>query len=184
MTALAQLSDLEAWIPDLPAGNADEALLTRLILAASAFVESWCSRPFGQVTLAEVRDGNGGSAMSPNVMPIIAVTGVTIDGTVIPVTIQGGASGYFVANNRIFLIGYAFNRGQANVLLNYTAGFATPPADITQAVIELVAARYMERGRIGLSSVHSGTETTSYSLKDMPASVATILGQYRRVVPR
>ncbi len=181
--ALAALADVEAWL-GLASGNTDEALLTRLLTAASTFVETWCDRTLGVTAYSEVRDGNGLNRITPYVRPIVSVSGVTVDTTVVPAAPAFMQPGWWLAGKSILLFGYEFCRGNSNVLLSYSAGFATIPADISQAVIELVAMRYRERSRIGLTSVHADGETTSYSLKDMPAQVATILSQYRAVVPR
>lgn len=181
--ALAALADVEAWL-GLSAGNTDEALLTRLLSSVSTWVETWCSRVFEVTSYSEVRDGNGLCRMSPYVAPIVSVSGVMVGTVAVPAASAFGQPGWWLAGSTILLTGYEFCRGHANVLLNYSAGFATIPADIQQAVIELVAMRYKERSRIGLSSVHADGETTSYSLKDMPAQVATILAQYKAVVPQ
>jgi len=69
-------------------------------------------------------------------------------------------------------------------MLRYTAGYVTPPADLAQACVELVALRYRERGRIGeVARAIGGGQTASYSQKDMSDSIKTSIQQYRRVVP-
>ena len=68
--------------------------------------------------------------------------------------------------------------------VQYTAGYAVPPADLSQACIELVALRYRERGRIGeVAKAIGGGQTVSYSQKDMSDSIKTLIQQYRRVAP-
>ena len=182
--SLVALSDVEAWL-DLASGNSDEALLTRLASAASSFVETWCSRTFASAAYVEPRNGNGQTKVTPNAGPIISADAVAIDGVAIPATtVSATTSGFFLAGRSIYLRGYCFTRGQMNVVLNYTAGYATIPADVQQAVIELVAMRYRERLRIGMSSVSAAGETTAFTIKDMPPQVATLLGQYRSVVVR
>ncbi len=181
--ALADLSDLEAWL-GLSSGNTDEALLTRLLGAASDFVETWCSRTFAVTAYTDIRDGTGLGRMTMINRPVVAVTALAIDGSAIPAAGTINGSGWFLNKDSVQLFGYAFNRGQANVAISYTAGFATIPPAVAQATIELAAMRYQERGRIGLSSVAAAGETTSYVIKDMPPSVATLLNQYRQVVPQ
>lgn len=61
--------------------------------------------------------------------------------------------------------------------------YAYTPYEIEQACIELVSLRFRERTRIGENSKSIGGEVVSYSTKDMPDSVKTILNNYRRVVP-
>jgi hypothetical protein len=142
-----------------------------------------CSRSFERQSYTEIRDGNGQRRLSPLQAPVQSVQGVTIDGTAIPAVTTANTSGFFLANRTVFLQGYSFTRGVANVVLTYTAGWLVAPDDVQQAVIELAAMRYRERDRIGMSSVHAANETTSFSLRDMPAQVATLLAQYKRVVP-
>jgi hypothetical protein len=55
------------------------------------------------------------------------------------------------------------------------------PNEIEQACIDLIALRMKERDRIGVVSKAVGTETVSFSQKDMPDSVQTLLNQYRKV---
>jgi hypothetical protein len=82
------------------------------------------------------------------------------------------------------LRGYVFTRRLQNVLVTYTAGFATAPPDIAQAAIELVALRYRERSRIGETSrALTGGETVTYSTRDMSDDVKLLLSQYRVVAP-
>ena len=57
------------------------------------------------------------------------------------------------------------------------------PAEIEQACIEVIAIRYKERDRIGQVSKSIGGETVSFSQKDFPDSVRTILNNYKKVVP-
>ena len=84
----------------------------------------------------------------------------------------------------VILNGYCFGRGIANVELVYTAGFASVPPGVEQAVIDLVALRYRELDRIGMASQSVGGETTAYVIRDMPPQVATALASWKPVVPR
>ena len=81
--------------------------------------------------------------------------------------------GYIFTDIMLVLIGYGFNRGMANVMVSYTAGFATVPLEIEQACIELIAFRYREAQRVGMSSKGMLGETTSFIVRDVPPSVAT-----------
>ena len=65
-----------------------------------------------------------------------------------------------------------------------TAGFASVPPGVEQAVIDLVALRYRELDRIGMASQSVGGETTAYVIRDMPPQVATALASWKPVVPR
>jgi len=179
---LTTLADVEGWLK-LSAGNADEALLARLISAASTFAQSWCNRQFAVQPYIEARDGNGNIKMTFGSLPVLSVSSVTISGVSVPLGDAVQSTGYYFTAARLMLNGYRFERGCGNIQLQYTAGFATTPPDVAQAVIEIVAQAYRERDRIGLSSQAIGGETTSYTLKDMPPRAASILSNYRRVAP-
>jgi hypothetical protein len=77
---------------------------------------------------------------------------------------------------------YYFAAADANaeVLISYSY----IPADIEQACIEMVGERYNYKGRIGtVSKSLGGQETVSFSQKDMPDFIRTMLQPYRRVIP-
>jgi hypothetical protein len=184
---LTTLATVKAWLPGSTGGGiayaTDDALLGRLITAASSFVQSWLNRTVALAPYVEIRDGRGAARMSLANYPVVSVASVTIDGISIPAAPDSQGSGYTVSDEAVFLTDYSFTRGMRNVVVAYTAGYATPPPEIEQAVIELVALRYKERERIGLVSKGLAGETTAFSQRDMPADVATALGQYRRFAP-
>lgn len=74
---------------------------------------------------------------------------------------------------------YTFAAADAgkSILLSY--GYI--PADVEQACLEMVGLRFREKDRIGQVSKAVGSETVSFSQKDMPEDVKTLLNQYRKV---
>ncbi len=186
---LATLSDVKAW---LQTGDTfttrDDALLTRLISAASQYIQSWLNRDLALQDWTEIRDGTGGYRLQFAVIPVSAVLSLVIDGVVIPpappLSQQGWTAGYAFSATQMILRGWCFTRRALNVAMTYTAGYAAIPPDIAQACIELVALRYRERGRIGeVSKSLGGAETVSYSQKDMSGAIQTLLNQFRMVAP-
>lgn len=167
------------------AGTADDALLNSLISAASGYIEQWTNRSFSVVDASMSFDGTGGAFAYARVRPVQSVSLVSIDGRDIPVSTGANSSGYYFTEDGIGLRGYRFTRvpGAANVQINYRGGMASVPLEIAQACNEMVAIRYKERDRIGISSKGLAGESTSYTVKDMPDSVKTILGNYKSVVP-
>ena len=82
------------------------------------------------------------------------------------------------------LRGYVFTPRPQNVEITYTAGYPVIPPDIAQACIDLVCLRYRERTRIGeVSRATGGSETVTYSQRDMSEHVKLLLSQYRLVTP-
>jgi hypothetical protein len=188
---LTTLVDVKAWLKT--GQNAfpptDDALLTRLLTAASQYIQTWLGRPLAQADYIETRDGTGGRRLQFGVIPVSAVLSLTIDGYPIPPAPppspgNGFTAGYLFSPTELVLRGYYFTQRAQNVQVSYTAGLASIPPDLAQACIELVALRYRERTRIGeVSKSFAGAETVSYSQQDMSAPIATLLERYRLVAP-
>ena len=189
---LTTLADVKAWLQvgANPFPATDDALLARLITAASRFIETWLNRQILSADWLEIRDGGGGRRLAFANFPVSAVLSLTIDGLSItpapaPANVAGGfAAGYTFTATELALRGYVFTRRPHNVVVTYTAGYPSVPADIAQACIELVCQRYRERSRIGeVSKALGGGETVTYSQKDLSDDVKTILSQYRAAAP-
>lgn len=186
MADLTTLANVRQYLNStgVTANATDDALLTRLVSAASAFVQRWLDRDFLLASYVETRSGTGTTLLIPRQFPVVSVTQLSIDGVSIPA--RGSsviASGYFFDDDYIYLNGYEFSRGRANVVITYQAGYSVVPFDVEQGVIEIVALRYRERDRIGLASKGLNGEQTNFILKDIPASARMMFEQYKRVVP-
>ena len=84
--------------------------------------------------------------------------------------------------NIVLLFGHWFNRGLVNVSVSYTAGYAAPPADVAEAVMELVGLRYRGRDRLGkVTESIGGMATTSYTQRDVSPFVASVVARYTRI---
>ena len=177
---LTSLANVKQWL-NINNTN-DDALLTRLVTAASQYIQTWLNRQIASQSYTDIKDGNGKTKIFFNQYPVTAVTNLVIDTVTIPPSPDGIQPGYTFDARMLYLIGYATCIAQQNVSVTYTAGYATTPPEIEQACIELCAFRYRERDRIGQSSVSAAGETTAYTITDMPKSVATILSNYKRVI--
>lgn len=185
---LTTLGDVKAWLQTGQAAfpDTDDALLARLITAASQFVQSWLRRQIASADWQEVRDGTGGQRLAFANLPVTAMLSLSIDGMDIPpAAVDGGFdAGYVFTPTELALRGYVFTRRAQNVVMTYTAGYTVTPPDVAQACIELVCQRYRERTRIGeVSRAAAGGETVTYSQLDMSADVRLLLSQYRLVAP-
>jgi hypothetical protein len=89
---LTTLGDVKSWLQT--GQNAfpttDDALLTRLITAASQFIQTWLNRQIASQDWIETRDGLG-NAFGPSetryqfaAFPVTAVNRVVVDGVMIP----------------------------------------------------------------------------------------------------
>jgi hypothetical protein len=161
-----------------------DALLARMITAASQFVENWIGYPVASQSYALVLDGHGGDVLPlGGKPPLTGVTSLVIDGVAIPPAALVTDSGYRFSPSSVWVQGYLFTRGRGNIGLTCTRGWAATPADLEQAVIEVIAVRFKERDRIGQDSASMQGQNVTFSTRDVPASVKTVLQGYKKVVP-
>lgn len=177
---LTTLPNVKSWL-GLTA-NTDDTLLSRMVTALSQYIQTWLNRQIASASYAETRDGTGRNRLVFADYPVTAVSSVTVDGVPIPASTGVTVPGYFFDDKSITLRGYVFTKGQGNVVLSYTAGYASTPVDLEQACIELIAFRYRERDRIGHSSKSLGGEVVSFTIADFPVDVKTILNNYKKVI--
>ncbi len=196
---LCTLTDVKAWLNVTV--TTDDNLLQRLLTAESTMIQSWLNRQIASQSYTETRDGSGvGDGAYEMVLanyPVTAIASLTIDGLAVPASTDNGVMqpGYGFDSHRIWLArvtnsyeerysnAWQFTRGRGNVIITYTAGYATTPDDIYQACIELVSIRYRERDRIGQNSKSLAGETVSFNTKAMTDSILQTLNQYKKVVP-
>lgn len=178
---LTTLASIEQYL-GLQSGNEDEALLSALITALSAAAGTYCSREFTSQAVTETRDGRGERRMPFLQNPATAVSSLVIDGQTIPAGDPFQTPGYYFTSTMLMLTRYCFCRGLGNVTISYTAGYATIPADLAQAINEWVALRYREIGHLDKSSEGLPNMTTAYLVKDMRPSTQLVLDRYKRVV--
>lgn len=193
MSALCSVADVQAYTGQDSANLT--ALITTLIGNASTLIESICSRVFEQTTYTETRNGNGAPMLFLRQGPIISVSSLQIDGVSIPAATSPVSYGYVFDDRRLYLRGNAgisatvkgtpggypigFSRGVQNIAVQYIAGYATIPADLNQACVELVADMLAKRARIDLKSQSLGqNDTVSYNLVDVPPRVKKALRPY------
>ncbi len=190
---LTTLTSVKQWLglPTPIAGQppfADDVLLTRMVTAASAFIQSALSRTFAVNSYTEVRNGRNTDAMMVADAPIISVTSVMIGNQSIPEqaawVVNGPIPiGFSFSDKAIYLNGYTFCKGRQNVKLVYEAGYDPIPFEVEQITIELVGKKYEERKRIGLRSSILEGQNIVYDLKDINDEMKNVLAQYRKIIP-
>lgn len=171
---LTNLNAAKNWMGLTAAG--DDALLSRLITAVSAFIQSWLNRTLASAAYTETRNGTGTKRLVLANYPVSAVASVTADGVAVP------SYNYVFDQYGVELACGTFARGTGNVVVQYTAGYAEVPADIEQACIELVQLKYKRRLNPDVNSKTQGGEAISFASTDMPQGVKDALAQYKRVV--
>jgi hypothetical protein len=177
---LVTIGDVKAYLGGDLQSN-DDAVLRRLIAAASRFFTTACGRQILERTYIERYDGRGSSRLYLRNVPATSVTSVAVDGVPIPASTAVADPGWALNGNVVVLYGYWFRRGLANVAVTYDAGYVTPPADVAEAVMELVGLRYRGKDRLGkISESLGGMATTSYSQKDVGPFVQSVIARYMR----
>lgn len=157
----------------------DDLLLMRMIDAASATIEVYCSRKFEVQTSTEIHDGNGNRKMTLDHFPIISVASVSVNGQPIPARQSVTGNGFTYDDITVRLTGYRFDTGLDNVEVTYTAGLAEVPADVDMACCELVSLRYKTLDRLGVSSKSLAGESISFNTGDFSDPVKRVLEQYK-----
>lgn len=183
---MTNLAAVKAWL-GLPAeAGANDGVLSGLITAASDFVGQYLDRPLVSASYVDVRNGNGLDFMLLREGPITAVAEIAFAGGVAYTTVGDpitGAPGFLFDGRKLSLVGAVFPRGE-RVVVSYTAGYATVPASVEQAVNELVGEAFRRRDRIGQTSKSlGGQETTAYSALDMNATIKAMLAPFVAIAP-
>lgn len=164
-----------------------DAELTRLIAAVSKKVRTDAGRALDVPAAArtEHHDGDGGTVLILDEYPVASVASVVVDGgTPIPVRPTPTDAGYVLADpaiGKIVLVGYAFTRGVQNVAVTYSAGWATVPEDLEQAVIELVALAFTDEDHVGQSYRNVGGEVVDFRGGAQLAHAREVVNSYRRI---
>lgn len=168
-------------------GEGDDAVLKRLITACTSAMDAITSRNLAAATYTEKLDGQASGWGKTNLYlknhPINSVTSVSIDGAAVPAG-TGTGPGWYLVDDMVQLVGYAATEGQGNVTVVYNGGYQTIPAELETVCIQLVAMRFRERSRLGVSSENSGTGMSRTYDFGMPAWCEKVLNQYADVVPR
>jgi uncharacterized phiE125 gp8 family phage protein len=182
MTELTTLDAVKAYMG--VTSTADDALLGSLITAVSQYVRTYTNRDFTVTDYTQLFDGQNNTRQMLPQYPVQSVASVQIGTQAVAASPGLGQSGFRFDTNSIVLAGYRFCHGEANVQITWTAGYPVIPADLAQAVNELVGLRYKLRGdNMGWVSKTLAGEVVTLVQKDMPDSVRTILNNYRAVVP-
>lgn len=183
---VGDVADLEKWLGDMSQGNADEALLTRLLKAASQDLQSAVGRDMTQVTTqTEYRVVPYSHRIALRVPPVVSLTSVSFvpasltDTAQLPLTVSSTpneAAAYVLEG--ILYVPRAVREG-SKLAIVYQGGFSQVPDDFYQAVIELAGLRYKDRKHIGEESKSLGGETVHYNTKEWNNFIKGIVSRYR-----
>ena len=101
--------------------------------------------------------------------------------------IKGMTQSPFSGNNGELHLPSGFTRGNSNVVVRYTAGYSTTPADLEQITIDLVNTYYLSRTTdASMKSERLGDHSKTYvdggagGARDIPEHLANRLAAYKR----
>jgi len=183
MSDFTTLAAVKEYLGQKETATTDDALLSKLISRASAFIVTYTSREFLTKSYDETRDGNGATRLILRNQNVTAVASVAINGQ--PISPGGSITkqGFWFSGRWIYLNGSRFPLGFGNINIAYTAGFATIPADIEQVCIELVANKYKRKERVGEVSKNINGMVVSFSTTDLSTDHRDILDFYESNIP-
>lgn len=182
MADLTTLEMVQTFLGDDDAGEAP--LLSSLITSESARFEGLAGGgPIVNVTVTdETFNGLGNAVYFPLKSPLVSVSALSVDGVAIAARPSVTESGYVLDGNAVRLIGSTFTKGYRNCSISYVAGYgATAPADVQQAVAEMVVAKYKAKDRANLAGAAMAGESVTYVTDMMSEAVRTVLDRYRQV---
>lgn len=188
MPDLTTLTAVKDWLP-IPSGTVtDDTLLSGLITSASDDFLRAIERPdLLTADYTEVRQGDGDTRMSLRHWPVTAVATLTVGGVAVTASADQIAPGYYFdadldpeRRTQLYLAGGITFTDLAVVKLAYSAGYATVPTDVEQAVKEWVCARYKGRPNVSAASRRS-TEGADMrvDLSDAPETTKGVIARYK-----
>ncbi|MCE9561891.1 MAG: phage head-tail connector protein [Planctomycetes bacterium] len=130
--SLTTLDNTKAWLGITTTG--DDLLLYQLIAKASRYILSYLQRPdIFRRTYTEVYDGSGSGRQILRNYPVLSVGSLAVGTNSISASPAFGQSGFMLESwdglppghpQALDLYGYTFCRGNSNVAVTYTAGYA------------------------------------------------------------
>ncbi len=153
----------------------DDTLLEELINGSSYAIESYCERKFKQQTYTdEEYDGSGLKYLLLKQYPVQSVQSVTEDDT--PIT----ADEYKVkkSDGTLIRVNSIWPKGDINILVTYTAGYAEIPYDLELACKHLVMS-YFKSDIASFSTTFQ--EGLVFRPEALPAQVKALVAPYKKV---
>lgn len=187
-------------VTPVPVSDQTDAVLAGMITGASQY---WLNRTGrdslnSAATYNERYDGSGSRRQFLRNTPIQTVTSLKIvmwgGATSIPQSPDGIQPGFVIdqSGKSLAILGspvgqypfpcvWNFAEGIQNVLVSYTAGYASTPADVQDKVSQMVAVNYKRRGWIDQASqMLPQAGTVSYRAWEIPPEVERCIQNYTR----
>lgn len=156
--------------------SVDDATIEDLINASSSAIENYCKRKFKeQAYLDDEYDGTGKDHILLDQYPVKLIESVSIDGT----PLSTGQYKVKKRNGVLLNNGGIWPRGEINVTVSYTAGYAEIPADLELACKHLVKS-YFNSDIANFSTTFQ--DGFVFRPEALPAQVKVLLAPYKKVM--
>lgn len=161
--------------------NSKNNLITRKINQATRVIQNYCDNSFSSVAYVEEYDSGFGQVITLRHWPIISFTKLEYRGTNL-----NDATQFNTATSNLYFVDTAsgvvkfldsfwggFNQWRAT----YTAGYATVPADVAEACVQL-ACWYLANptSGVGVRMVREGQRETQYQMDNHSKNLIQRLG--------
>lgn len=190
--ALTNLARVELVRPPVPGGSFSDdpgllAQATAALDSASAWFETMIGYTMALSARSYLMSGNGTSVLKVPDYPIVTVTSLKVDGSTWTVLFPGGTDtgqDAAVHDSRKWLVArYRYwPKGLSNIALATTAGLATIPEDVQQAVAMLAWLLLEESNRLGINATSLGPEHVNMVARDADdyQFIKTTISRYSR----
>lgn len=159
-----------------------DAHIDTLITRVSAAIERDLARVFASANYTEYYDGDGSRALVLRHFPVTGITSIHVDNareTYNATTLVDSDDYTYDSDSGIVTFDARLARGNKNVRVVYTAGYATVPADIALACVLWVAHLWNRRKSQGATSEGMGGYSVGYEIAAIPIEVEKLLLPYR-----
>lgn len=187
-SALVSLAEAKGFL--IVAGDADNAAIEQAINAASLRCESYCNRVFKERVVTERVEGVGATKLYLSAVPLKVSAAVTVSVDDVAQTVwrteaDGLQSAFDVIARPDHLYRracWAWRTDPYNVLVSYTGGYATIPADLKEACLYIVQKLFRDSKRQLAEVASVNTPMGSVSILDnaMPRAAQAILDEKYR----
>lgn len=187
--ALVELNECKIALQIALGTTTYDSILIHMINDATAAIEKHCQRRFASTSYTDRLDGTDRKLLYLCNKPIISVSSVTIDGTAITAASDyDDDSQYWIEPkfNGVKCIGAIYradkwDAGSQNVVVSYTAGYASIPDDIRRACNMLIKEWYnIYQNEEGLKSESIGRYSYTFAMlsKEIVEHIYTLLENY------
>ena len=204
--ALTTVNEVKNELEISPSDTSQDALIERLINAASEAIENYCDRHFEKAQVTERLAGYGRSRIVLSRTPVLQIVSVSVNGSVLPADsymLEDAETGFLYRLDGVWPWTARYMSGtitsiqqpgseERSIEVTYIGGYVLPKDDsaatprtlpyiIEQACIATVASMYRRRGSdLNILRESLQSAMVAYALQELPEIVKKWLEPYRR----